>query len=270
MVRRRNNSQQTILGSILILVVFAILVFLFIYYTQNTIKKDGNGCPKDNQLISERWIVLVDTTSVFKENEKLALENLAESLTSVAPMFTEISIYSLGDEIISKSNLLANACNPGDPNEINEWVDSARKIRNQFNYKFKAKIENSIKSASQSKGADQSPIIKSLQTLSLLELDTKKPKRLYIISDFLENSDIFNFYNEIPNYDHLSQSGFLNDKYASLFNTQIFLMILPNDYKIQTDRFYKFWRSYLMDSGASITQLNGKGYCFFGSNCNFN
>jgi len=279
MARRNRGGSITwgsIFGTLLIIAVLSIFIFLFWYKATNTQQLNKDGCPTDTSLIPTSYIALIDTTTKLNNAQVLALENLGENLLEKAPKYAEIKIYMMTGRAISKKDLVSTVCNPGDPKEINRWTQSQREVRNNFNINYKGKLKKALDKIKASSGAENSFILNSIQNLALIEkLNFDKEKKLYIVSDFMENDgDLFNFYKKVPDYNGLNKSGVLTTKLASLGNssiqTNVYMMLLPNVPQIQNgNNFKNFWRSYFIDSGAALNNLDGKGYCVFTS-CNLN
>mgnify|MGYP000412644963 FL=1 len=274
--RARGNGipWASLFGVFLILAVISVFSYVLWYKSTQTDHVNKDGCPTDISLIPSTWIALIDATTKFDDSQILALNNLGEKLIKLAPKYAEIKIYMMTGESISKKNLVASVCNPGDPNNINPWTQSQRQVRNNFNINYKGKLTAGLDKIKVTQGADNSLILDSIQNLALIEkLNSNKKKNLFIISDFMENDGaLFNFYKQVPEYKALSKSGMLTTKLAALGSnasqTRVYMMLLPNEFKVQkTDKFIKFWRSYFIDSNAALNNLDGKGYCIF-TNCN--
>jgi len=274
--RARGNGipWASLFGVFLILAVISVFSYVLWYKSTQTDHVNKDGCPTDTSLIPSTWIALIDATTKFDDSQILALNNLGEKLIKLAPKYAEIKIYMMTGESISKKNLVASVCNPGDPNNINPWTQSQRQVRNNFNINYKGKLTAGLDKIKVTQGADNSLILDSIQNLALIEkLNSNKKKNLFIISDFMENDGaLFNFYKQVPEYKALSKSGMLTTKLAALGSnasqTRVYMMLLPNEFKVQkTDKFIKFWRSYFIDSNAALNNLDGKGYCIF-TNCN--
>ena len=274
--RARGNGipWASLFGVFLILAVISVFSYVLWYKSTQTDHVNKDGCPTDISLIPSTWIALIDATTKFDDSQILALNNLGEKLIKLAPKYAEIKIYMMTGESISKKNLVASVCNPGDPNNINPRTQSQRQVRNNFNINYKGKLTAGLDKIKVTQGADNSLILDSIQNLALIEkLNSNKKKNLFIISDFMENDGtLFNFYKQVPEYKALSKSGMLTTKLAALGSntnqTKVYMMLLPNEFKVQkTDKFIKFWRSYFIDSNAALNNLDGKGYCIF-TNCN--
>ena len=271
---RGNNIQwASLFGAFLIVAVISAVSYAFYIKNTQTDHVNKDGCPIDASLIPSTYIALIDATTKFDNSQVLALENLGEKLIDMAPKFAEIKIYMMTGKAISKNDLVSSVCNPGDPKNIDPWTQSQRQVRNNFNINYKGKLKKALDKIKASSGAENSLILDSIQNLALIEkLNSNKKKKLYIISDFMENDGIvFNFYKQVPDYKALSKSGMLTTKLAALGSdtnqTSVYMMLLPNEFKVQkTGKFIKFWRSYFIDSNAALNNLDGKGYCIF-TNC---
>ena len=170
--------------------------------------------------------------------------------------------------------MVSTVCNPGDPRDINKWTENQRQVRNNFNINYKGKLKQALNKIKDSSGSENSFILNSIQNLALIEnLNSDKNKKFFIVSDFIENDgNLFNFYKNVPDFNTLNKSGILTTKLAALGNisvqTEVYMMLLPNAVQIQNNKkFQNFWRSYFIESGAALNNLDGKGYCIFTS-CN--
>ena len=137
--RARGNGipWASLFGVFLILAVISVFSYVLWYKSTQTDHVNKDGCPTDTSLIPSTWIALIDATTKFDDSQILALNNLGEKLIKLAPKYAEIKIYMMTGESISKKNLVASVCNPGDPNNINPWTQSQRQVRNNFNINYK-------------------------------------------------------------------------------------------------------------------------------------
>lgn len=273
---RGGIAWGSIFGALLIIIVLIVFSYLFWWKATNTIQLNKYGCPVDKNLIPTSYIALIDTTTKLNKSQVLALENLGEKLLKKAPKYAEIKIYMMTGRAISKIDLVSTVCNPGDPRDTNRWTESQRQVRNNFNINYKGKLKEALNKIKASSGADNSFILNSIQNLALIEnLNSDKDKKFFIVSDFIENDgNSFNFYKNVPDFNALNKSGILTTKLAALGNisvqTEVYMMLLPNAVQIQNNKkFQNFWRSYFIESGAALNNLDGKGFCIFTS-CNLN
>lgn len=256
----------SVIGLILMAIVVGILTTIFIYYQKNNVDVDKEGCPLDKSLTKEKWIVLIDTTSPFIDNQSEALKNLAKKVTSSAPIYTRINIYQLTSSVLNIEDKLATVCSPGDPANVDKWVQNQKIAQANFQDNFKSKIDDVISSVSKTKGASASPIMESIQAAALIEfgdMSWRGANKLILVSDLIQYSESsnLNFYNTLPNYEKLKQSGSLNRLYAPLKGVEVNAMILQNNPNIQNNDFENFWKKYFKDSKAAVST------CIFAANC---
>lgn len=256
----------SVIGLILMAIVVGILTTVFIYYNKNNVETDKEGCPLDISLMKQKWVVMIDTTSPFIDNQQQALKNLAKQLTAAAPKFTRINVYQLTDNVLSNQDKLATVCSPGDPADVDEWVQNQKVAQINFEANFKKKIDEVIHSVSGAKGASGSPIMESLQAIALIEfgdITGNRKNKLILVSDLIQfsSSSNLNLYNSLPDYDKLRKNGSLNRLYAPLKGVEVNAMILQNNPSLQNDNFVNFWRNYFKDSNAGVST------CIFAANC---
>lgn len=269
MARRSGNSEiiKSIGGILITLICLGVLAYSFYYLMANTQETSNDGCPSNKDIIPEKIVLMIDVTNPFTNNQQLALENISKIITTKSKKFTEIKIYKMSENILSKEDFLISVCNPGDPKDVDKLVESAKAVREKFEIQFKGKIQSVLNNLAQSSGANYSPVMESIQALAQIEFSgVSKPKKLYVISDFIQHYQDFSFYKEIPKFDEFKKSGRMSTKGAELFNTDVYMMIIPNEYQIQkNDNFIDFWKSYFLDNGSILA--GKKGYCDFGSDC---
>ena len=269
MRRRSGNSDiaKSISGVIIAIVCLSALGYFFYYQLANTVDMKDDGCPKNSDNIPEKIVLMIDVTNPFSGNQRLALENISQSITTKSKKFTEIKIYKMSENILGKNDFLASVCNPGDPKDVDKLVQSAKEVREKFEKEFKGKINDVLSQLGQSSGANFSPIMESIQAIAQLEFSgVSKPKKLYIISDFVQHYGDFSFYQDIPDFDQFKDSGRMATKGAELFNTDVLMMKMANEYQIQKkERFMQFWKSYFLDNGSVL--FGNNGYCDFGVDC---
>jgi hypothetical protein len=266
----RSGSSEGVTGSVIGLILMAIVVGIlatvFIYYQKNNVDVDKEGCPLDSSLMKQKWVVMIDTTSPFIDNQPQALKNLAKQLTAAAPKYTRINVYQLTDNILTNQDKLATVCSPGDPAEVDKWVQNQKIAQANFEENFKNKIDEVIKTVSSTKGASASPIMESLQAIALIEfgdVSWNGKNKLILVSDLIQFSDSSNLdlYKPLPDYQKLKQSGSLNRLYAPLKGVEVNAMILQNNPSLQNGNFVDFWKSYFKDSKAGVST------CIFAANC---
>lgn len=266
---RRGSSEGntgSVIGLILMAIVAGILATVFIYYQKNNVDVDKEGCPLDSSLMKQKWVVMIDTTSPFIDNQPQALKNLAKQLTAAAPKYTRINVYQLTDNVLTNQDKLATVCSPGDPSNVDKWVENQKIAQMNFEENFKNKIDEVIKTVSSTRGASASPIMESLQAIALIEfgdVSWNGKNKLILVSDLIQFSDSSNLdlYKPLPDYQKLKQSGSLNRLYAPLKGVEVNAMILQNNPSLQNGNFIDFWKSYFKDSKAGVST------CIFAANC---
>jgi hypothetical protein len=268
-LRNRGYTQSGLSGTVIgiLLMAFVVLAFAaaFYYYSTNYVETDKIGCPVRKDKIPQKWIVILDSTSEFKDNQKKALDNFIEQITSVAPKYSLIKIYELTDNT-DKLESLASVCSPGDPANIDKWTESERKVKQRFDQDFKGRIEQVVGNIRNKKGGNSSPIMQSIQSVALLEFGDKSwdgERKLFVISDFVQIDQTLklDFSKQKPDFDILRSQGAIVPWLSQLKGVKVYPMMIPNDTN-QDSSFQKFWLKYFYESNAARGN-----FCFFGGNC---
>ena len=102
--------------------------------------------------------------------------------------------------------------------------------------------------------ADHSPILESVREIAEQPefADPTKPRRLLIVSDLFENTDILSFYKNVPAFEGFESSPAFGRARANLGGVVVEVLYLarPGESAATADQLREFWRSYFSACGA--------------------
>jgi hypothetical protein len=177
----------------------------------------------------------------------------------ILPKYTELKLYKISFDGLSEKEKLLSVCSPGDPtdpNQINIWTQNQKIAYINWKNGFAGKIEQEITNISASAGLQRSPILESIRSVSLLEFGSdssviSKQKYLFVISDFVQYSNLLSFYHSAPTFDTFKNSNQYPSTLARLSGVRVELLLLENEPKIQNQNFRDFWLRYITENGGA-------------------
>jgi len=258
MPRRRKASYPfAVVATIISIIGAAIgLGWFIISMMSNSVAVDqSTGCLKDSSLSPEHWVVVVDITSPLTTQEKTALEGLIDQITRSAKVTSRLRLYRLGESAIRASDRVVDICSPGNPDDANELEVYVEDVRRKWNQEFRATVLNELSEITNTSGLRQSPIIESINYVSLLEFSRPLAykSRLIIISDFLQNSDLLDMYVDQPPFDTFRKTVGDSAVSARLEGVSVQLLYLSSPQPSrQGDVWRSFWAAYVVSNGGSL------------------
>ena len=162
-------------------------------------------CPLNGSI--GQTILLIDTTDpltlVAQERLKQLLRGLGDPENDhyLQPDH-ELVVYRLTSRIADMKKPL-RVCNPGHPESINIFIDSkADAVRKWRIFELKRKI--ALPRIAEQFEGKQSPLLESIAWVTAKHVpsigvkETRKPTRLILFSDMLQNSDLLSHYTNLP------------------------------------------------------------------------
>ena len=256
---RGSESNGKLLGLMLIFGVSLIFAIAGWYYVTNKEDLSSDGCPKDRSKRAGVAVVLIDVSSAFSADQRQALKIFADKLVKILPKYTELKLYKISEAGLSENEKLLSVCSPGDPTDpaqVNIWTQNQKMAYLNWKNGFAGKIDKEISNISGSAGLQKSPILESIRSVSLLEFGAdpavvSKQKYLFIVSDFVQYSNLLDFFHSAPSFDSYKSSNQYPSTLARLSGVRVEMLLLENEPKIQTQNFRDFWLRYISENGGA-------------------
>ncbi len=263
MVRRRRR-RSTSLGSLMI--IFFLLVFLggvvavvsFLYRNQEkALELTEKFCPVEGPIYT--LAILLDATDGVTEITKLSIKNKIENEIKNLQRYGKMELYVVSGEGLSLP--LDEICNPGNKNDLSNLgqkgiVANPVLIQKKYNQFVSSSLTAVDKILNRSFEANESPLLKSIQKVSLL---LKKPtdysashgasatrNKVIFITDFLENTDVFSMYGLKKSLLENFESSRAFENYGANFSEidiEIWLVQRNHPNAPSTTEVKKFWFS---------------------------
>jgi hypothetical protein len=152
-------------------------------------------------------------------------------------------------------------CSPGTASDTDEIKGNPQKLQRQWQDGFADPLEHAFRRMAMANGADQSPILESIQSIALTEFQKPGredlPKRLVIASDLLQNTDGITFYRALPTPESFVQSESFSRVRTDLRGVEVELWQLQRDDAARTQprALSALWESLIAEQGGTVIRL---------------
>jgi len=208
-VQKRRDQNRKALRNIAIAALFIGLVgFLYVRAMLAHRSLDSETlCPSEPASIT---VLLVDVTDPMNLPQRQDFINQLDRLRSSIPRYGKLAVYKvepISDRLLTP---IITRCNPGTAKDVSEVTGSPQQTQKLYDEKFKRPLDNAFERMLSASGAERSPILESIQSAALKELQSSgadgKPRRLIVASDLLQNTDSISFYHGLPDPSELTTS----------------------------------------------------------------
>jgi len=257
--RRRGGKGNSTLGKafafVTILAVLGAVGFLFyLNMTTTVVKLDQTTMCPIGQPSSDVFAVLVDSTEALPEKSARQAVIKVRNTMDSAPINSKITLYSVRSGNESHAVPIASICKPD--TGASASVLTANPTLMARNYqKFIDRLDQHLASLVGQAGSDTSPIIESFQS-AVIESFEGNPntggKSIIVISDMIQNSDLYSFYRVKPDFrSYLAQSRSTGRGALSLRGIKVEVLLVPRTPPIGTRQdLVRFWSEFLSEYGA--------------------
>lgn len=158
-------------------------------------------------------VLLVDVTDAMNLPQQQDFQNQLVQLKNSIPRYGQLSVVRVDATASDLLRPVIVRCNPGTAADTDELKGNPGKLQRQWSEGFDRPLAAAFRSITSASGAAQSPIMESIQSVALTELQrpgqADVPKRLIVASDLLQNTHYINFYKPLPTrVDFTSSSAF--------------------------------------------------------------
>lgn len=156
-------------------------------------------CPADPSSIT---VLLVDVTDPMNTPQRQDFMNQLAKLKNSIPRYGKLIVAKVDATAASLLTPVIVRCNPGTAADVSETTGNPAAVQRKWNEGFDKPLQEAFEHISNASGAAQSPILESIQSVALTELQKPtadgKPKRLVVASDLLQNTEGASFYKGLP------------------------------------------------------------------------
>lgn len=257
--KKEKDRLRYAVSSVIILGVLAIFVAIFLLKPEPIMRDPDTLCRSDEGP-SSITAILLDRTDSFSAITKSDLEAQIWDRLNKIEENHEVSLFVVEPTQDKTLNPIIQVCNPGDPDNVDYFTQSEAIVRRNWQQKFRQPLEEELKSLLNEKEAPLSPIMESIQSVSITHFQNERrsvPRRLIIISDFLQNSDVISFYTNQPNFNLFKKTSEHRGLNPDLRGVEIEMWLIQRNQPQQGDggKLLKFFQSWFSEHGGQVVRV---------------
>ena len=199
MARRRRSRQkkqrnQAILNFVLAGLAVAIIGFAF-FALQPEPYDELTLCEISDEL-PPHTAVIIDKTDEYSVEQAGLIAAIIRRTRDRLEIGERLTLFELDENGQFDPRGEFSLCNPGRGDQVNALFRNPEQIEARFNEKFDQPMERILEDLVVPKEAPNSPVLEALARLGQTEAfsDRAPQRRIVIISDMLQNSDVFTIY----------------------------------------------------------------------------
>jgi hypothetical protein len=141
-------------------------------------------------------VVVIDKTDLYSPEQAEGIETTILSERDALAVGERLSLYELNESGQLRNTNSFSLCNPGAGEQVNPLYRNPERIQARYEALFAAPLDNALADLVLPKNAPSSPIIEALARLTQDPgFNASVPgRRIVLVSDMLQNSDIFSVY----------------------------------------------------------------------------
>lgn len=225
----RASSEGRKATAKIILVVAIVLLVGGVYFWAASSRRDLDEqlCPTRPDSVT---VLLVDVTDPMNMAQRQDFENQLTKLKNSIPRYGKLIVAKVdttGDRLLAP---VITRCNPGTADDVSSATGDPASVQKQWDEGFDAPLTDAFRRLDSATGADKSPILESIQSVALTELQKpgqeKLPKRLIVASDLLQNTADISFYRSLPDSKSFTDSPVFRRVRTDLRGVEVELWML--------------------------------------------
>lgn len=205
-------------------------------------------------------VILIDVTDQLSPLAQEEIFQEIERIQAKLQRLDRLEIYGLGPDDDGISTPLFAACNPGRGKDMNALYQNPQLAETRWKNEFQSKLKTALGTIVAKEESQRSPILEAIRRISVKtfgqpQFDTSL-KHLYVFSDLLQhNPGTYSHYNRpLQPYESFLANGRHPSAQANLTGIEIELFYLspPHVRNLQNAEHFRFWESYVRQSGGSF------------------
>ena len=215
-------------------------------------------CPANPDSVA---VLLVDVTDPMNPAQRQDFTNQLTVLKNSIPRYGQLTVAKVD---ATAEKLLAPVivrCNPGTGSDEDEATGDPAAVQKLWDERFDAPLEKAFAQLTAASGADHSPIMESIQSVNLTELQTPavkgKPRRLVVVSDLLQNTSESSFYGRLPAPEEFLKNVAFQKARTDLKEIEIELWMLqrPDSAQTQPRALADLWDAIISKQGGNLKRI---------------
>lgn len=253
--RRRGSSSLNTIGWGAVIVLVVALVIGGFWLADRQKKANATDavtlCPVEGP--TGAMVALLDLTDPLTRSQANQLQTWLGDEIAASPWGTMLSVGVVSEDPSDWGARFAK-CKPQTAEDANPLIQNPSILGETYNDEFLVPLRETLDEMMQSETQDTSPIMESLQALvsETPSFTSTRPKRLVIVSDMLQNSNVLSFYRE-EGWGYFTETRAHERLAGNLADVEVTLLRIPrtsanigDPRKVDT-----FWARYFDSQGTS-------------------
>lgn len=252
--KRKGYLRFAIAGAI---IVTGCAIYFSVVSGQRTLDAE-TLCSSD---VTSVTVLLVDVTDPMNLPQQQDFLNQLTKLKNSVPRYGQLTVVRVDAAAEKLLTPVITRCSPGTANDTDAIKGNPQKVQRQWDEGFSAPLDQAFKGIVKASGAERSPIMESVQSIALTELQKpgreKVPKRLVIASDLLQNTPGISFYQSLPDPKEFTRSDAFRRVRTDLRGVDVELWQLQrvDASKTQPRALSALWEEAIDDQGGSVSRI---------------
>jgi len=261
--RKETSRQKNLIGFFVIVCVLgliSVLAFFRYQLQQNQVLLDPESlCPINKP--SPKYVALIfDKSDVYNTVQQRFLKRFFTEFKSQLLAATKISIYVIDEANNKDISPYLVVCAPRTGEDANALYENPRLIRQRWQQQFEQPLDQVIEGFMQAGQSEFSPIMETLQVVSLSAFPVLEPtadKQIIIISDMLQHTPEWSHYRGQMDFSLLQKTSYYQRINTDLQNAEVKILHVRREgmEKIQNKRHAFFWADYIQSIAGRVTLI---------------
>lgn len=260
--RKKKQAQMFRKAMFLTIVAVAILAgasYGYMALLQDRVEVDPESmCPVSGPM--EITAVFIDSTDPFSAIQQDYLSKYFSELLGSVETGAMIQVYSASDFATSGFEPIVSICDPGDGDEASEWTANPERIKKKWRELFDEPLRQSVLTGMTRDGADTSPLMKMIQSLSIQAFPLSKRDvslNLVVVSDMLEHTADYSQYSDGNDFGAVARRPFFSHVTPNLAGVNVTVLYVARTRleRLQTTDHADFWGDYFSHFGAILLSI---------------
>ena len=222
-----------------------------------------NLCPVDGEHTPAQYAILIDATDSYDDIQAAGAKKALQRILNQIPKHARLTVFALEKDGLPQLEPGIVLCNPGSGEDLSSWNAAPAWAYEKWETKFVDPLKRHFDGIIKERRAPASPILSQIQAIAINGFeDEPEEKRLYIVSDFIQNEPAYSQYGSDPifSYQRFRDKG-LHDRYAAdLAGVAVEGRHIQRPdlawSQEKKEQHLRFWEDYFRANGAEFESYN--------------
>lgn len=260
--KRRPNGQgeSSFIKALAVFIGLAVISAIGSMFYMNLSKVKINIDPETlcqiGHLPTDIIAILIDATEGLPDRAARQASIKIEQILSASPENSLINLYAIKSGNESHIEPIAHICKPSNGEDVSNLTGNKNYSARQYEERFLRPLRLQINSLINANSSNTSPLIESMQSAVIESFDANAntgKKRLIIVSDMIQHTNLYSFYKKKPSYKNYNEISTQTGKgLLRLDGITVEALVVARSFSKGTrEDVVRFWSLLLKDNGAA-------------------